>query len=443
MAIINGTSNGDTLFGNSVADTVSGLGGNDRLLGGADADSLGGGDGSDTLLGGVGDASLAGGRGADSLAGGLGLDTASDVGSLGGVSVNLATGVLFGGDAEGDRLSGIENVVGTSFEDFLVGNGVANVLGGGGNDVINGRGGNDVIDGGEGQDSLDGGGGSDTVSYRGSTEGVGVNLLLNGGGGGDTLASIESVDGSLFNDFLFGDNQDNRLQVFDGDDRLRGFIGNDFLSGGSGGDILLGGFSNDTLDGGTGADVLNGEENIDTPSYAASSSGVKASLNPADGAGEGGDAQGDRVFNVENITGSAFADFLAGSASSNVLTGGGDFLIGDSGEGRFDFNALTDAGDVIADFSDVAGSNDMLGFEGDVFGNLPVGALALPVGALAANRFVANTAGVTVTPKQRFVYDTDIGVLSYDANGSAAGGVTAICQPNGAPTLTFADIMII
>jgi hypothetical protein len=48
--------------------------------------------------------------------------------------------------------------------------------------------------------------------------------------------------------------------------------------------------------------VLNGEENVDTVSYATSSAGVEVSLNPADGAGEGGDAQGDRLFNVENLS---------------------------------------------------------------------------------------------------------------------------------------------
>ena len=75
-------------------------------------------------------------------------------------------------------------------------------------------------------------------------------------------------------------------------------------------------------------------------------------------------------------------------------------------------------------------------FEGDAFGNLPVG-------ALAANRFVANAGGQATTLAQRFVYDTDTGTLSFDANGSAAGGVTVMVQLAGAPTLTAADIAII
>jgi hypothetical protein len=56
-------------------------------------------------------------------------------------------------------LVSIENVTGTSFDDFLTGDNSANVLsGGGGLDVINGGHGDDVIDGGDGQDVIDGGG---------------------------------------------------------------------------------------------------------------------------------------------------------------------------------------------------------------------------------------------------------------------------------------------
>ena len=40
------------------------------------------------------------------------------------------------------------------------------------------------------------------------------------------------------------------------------------------------------------------------------------------GIGSGGDAQGDTLSNIENLTGSNFDDTLEGNAGNNVLAGG-------------------------------------------------------------------------------------------------------------------------
>ena len=40
------------------------------------------------------------------------------------------------------------------------------------------------------------------------------------------------------------------------------------------------------------------------------------------GIGSGGDAQGDTLTNIENLTGSNFDDTLEGNASNNKLVGG-------------------------------------------------------------------------------------------------------------------------
>lgn len=452
--ILSGTSDPDILKGLGGSDQLFGLGGEDQLFGGGRGDSLGGGSGVDFLSGDAGADILGGGRDADTLIGGPGIDSASYVGALGGVSVNLATGHGLAGDAAGDTLFEIENVIGTTFDDFLVGNDSGNSLSGGnGIDVLDGAGGDDQLDGGAGQDVLDGGAGTDTVAHSTATESVGVNLLVNSGDDGDTLAGIENVDGSDFRDLLFGDNRDNRLRGFDGDDRLEGKIGRDSLDGGAGGDILLGGPSDDFMIGGAGADVIGGGLNVDTLSYAASTSGVVASLRT--GNGDQGDAEGDKMSEVENLIGSNDEDVLEGDSGPNVLMGldrldqlfayegddiviGGrdaDFLIGDAGNDRFDFTAPTDGGDSIADFSSSPGNDDRLGFAGGAFGNLPAG-------PLAADRFVANVSGVATSREQRFVYETDIGILFYDANGSRPGGVTVMLGLPGAPTLTAADIEI-
>ena len=52
-----------------------------------------------------------------------------------------ADGEIGGGFAEGNHLSGIENIIGSSHDDVLIGHALANVLdGGAGNDVLRGEG---------------------------------------------------------------------------------------------------------------------------------------------------------------------------------------------------------------------------------------------------------------------------------------------------------------
>ena len=101
-------------------------------------------------------------------------------GSDAGVTVNLATGTGQGGHAEGDTLTGIENVSGSHYHaDHLTGDEGNNHLNGdGGNDTLEGGAGNDWLDGGAGEDLLTGGEGADTFVF----------------GDGDTVMDFE--DGS-------------------------------------------------------------------------------------------------------------------------------------------------------------------------------------------------------------------------------------------------------
>src|SRR6188768_1636796 len=114
MAQIEGTDNPETLNGadgvTNGADVILGFGGDDTILG------LGGND------------ELKGGGGADQLDGGSGTDTANYSDSTSGVIVSLTTNLGFGGTAEGDTLTSIENLTGSAHGDFLAGNGGANVL---------------------------------------------------------------------------------------------------------------------------------------------------------------------------------------------------------------------------------------------------------------------------------------------------------------------------
>ena len=121
------------------ADILRGLGGNDMLFGGSGNDTLEGGPGADTLIGGPG------------------MDTADYSASAAAVSVNLLTGLGSGGDAQGDILGGIENIVGSAFNDTLTGDNGGNAL--------DGRSGNDTLNGGAGSDTLAGGAGADTFVF--------------------------------------------------------------------------------------------------------------------------------------------------------------------------------------------------------------------------------------------------------------------------------------
>src|SRR5262245_18594904 len=77
--------------------------------------------------------------GADDIIGGDGIDTASYADSTAGVDIDLNVTSQRGGDAEGDNLYSIENVIGSSYSDRIKGNISGNRLeGGAGSDILDG-----------------------------------------------------------------------------------------------------------------------------------------------------------------------------------------------------------------------------------------------------------------------------------------------------------------
>jgi Ca2+-binding RTX toxin-like protein len=146
------------------------------IAGNAGANALQGLDGNDTLIG---------GGGADVLDGGTGIDTADYGASLVGVKINLQQGSVQFGDAAGDTLIGIENLLGSSLADDLDGDFNANALIGlAGNDSLSGGVGNDTLSGGSGNDLMQGGDGSDVIVWRFETD---LRDTVEGGSGIDTL----------------------------------------------------------------------------------------------------------------------------------------------------------------------------------------------------------------------------------------------------------------
>lgn len=297
-----GTDLDDVIFGYGGADVLLGLDGDDKIYGGADNDSLYGGKGEDTLYGGVGDDLLQGGAGADRLDGGPGRDTASYASSSEWVHVDLSTGMGSSGDTMGDRLYGIENLVGSAHDDVLVGDAGDNRLSGGG--------GNDLLVGGAGADTLDGGIGNDTVSYRHAETGVVLDMIDGYSHGAailDRLISIENIVGTDFADVVRADHADNRL------------------FGGAGDDELWGRGGADRIDGGAGVDWARFDDSL----------AVRVNLETH--SGSGGDAEGDEYWSIENVAGSDFGDVLIGDAKANRLLGlgGDDQLDGGAGDDLF------------------------------------------------------------------------------------------------------------
>jgi len=128
-----------------------------NLNGSAFADRLSGDSRDNVLNGGAGDDVLTGKGGNNVLSGGAGNDTASYEGAPTGVVVDLAKGTASNGYGGIDRLTSIENLLGSSHDDILSGDTGSNRLeGGGGNDLLIGGGGYDhyVIARGRGHDTL-------------------------------------------------------------------------------------------------------------------------------------------------------------------------------------------------------------------------------------------------------------------------------------------------
>ena len=139
------------------------------------------------------------------------------------------------------------------------GEGNDDLQGDAGDDILLAGNGNDLLRADAGADILNGGGGYDRASYRDAGEGLTIDMLnaslSTGIARGDTFVSIEVIEGTNFNDMIYGTDTRNVLRGFDGDDDIYGRGGNDLLQGFEGDDSIMGGAGNDTVDGGDGTDL--------------------------------------------------------------------------------------------------------------------------------------------------------------------------------------------
>jgi Ca2+-binding RTX toxin-like protein len=165
------------------------------------------------------------------------------------------------------------------------------------------------------------------------------------------------------------------LSIVSDIDMLNGTADDDPMVGGTGNDTLNGLAGNDRLDGGPGSDVLNGGPDSDTADYSSASSAVNVHLGIAGPQDTGGGGI-DILIGIENLTGSAFNDVLAGNDLGNTINGGDgndvidggmglDILSGNAGNDTFVFRPGQANGDVILDFAGLgAAAGDTLSFVG-------------------------------------------------------------------------------
>ncbi|KAK1144050.1 hypothetical protein AOXY_G36562 [Acipenser oxyrinchus oxyrinchus] len=155
-SLITGGNMADYILGNQGSEKIEGFGGNDVIIGEGGDDVLEGGEGEDKIRGGEGDDFIYGGGGADRIDGGPGVDTvffSGDVRTGSGVTVDLVIGRGGGADAENDTFTGVERVIGTEFNDLLIGDNEDNqLIGKFGNDTLVPGHGSDLLCGGPGRD---------------------------------------------------------------------------------------------------------------------------------------------------------------------------------------------------------------------------------------------------------------------------------------------------
>ena len=174
--------------------------------------------------------------------------------------IGANTGFARFGNSTIDYLDNIQNVIGGSGNDYIVGDNNANIVdpGSGSNTIIT-LGGNDTIYAYNGADTIDGGAGIDTVIFQSSLTTNAQVFLADAnflGSGSDkatawgasfsgyqartgsigsyvysSITNVENIVGTDYNDILYGDANANVITGNNGDDIIAGNGGADTLSG--------------------------------------------------------------------------------------------------------------------------------------------------------------------------------------------------------------------
>ena len=451
---VTGSMHNDHLTGDRFDNHLEGGAGDDNLRSGAGADVLAGGPGADKLDGGSSNSQEFSDGGTpdddqDDIAAVAHEDWAAYRGAMGGVMVNLNTGMGTGGDAMGDTLKNIELIWGSMHDDtFIASEGVDIIHGDGGSDTVSyeaSKHGIDVTLAGNTTAVL-GADGTPTSTYspaiqdqvgtadvdesmpemfNAATDAMLMNWRAGGGDGGtaatdrpaavqeagdggatnksyakgDILASIENVTGSRSDDKILGGT----------------VVVPNVLKGGGGNDTLSGGGGNDKLHGGAGNDILGARPAIDD------------------------DPDTTDVVETEDALADPGNDMMYGDAGNDKLYGGdgNDTLVGGAGDDDMDGGdgvdtfvfGPGDGSDVIVNFipNETAG-NATTDRDGDF---IDLSAFGIKAGDLAgllserAGNVVVNLedyGGGRITIQDETIADLEaVGLAHVDTNGDTAG----------------------
>lgn len=324
-----GSSQGDDIRGDALANALSGAGGDDVIRGGSGSDTFDGGDGNDQLW-------------FDDL-----------IGS--GVTINF----------DANNATHVSNTdTFQNFEEFYMSNQIDVINSHTGSQVVYGLGGADTFNASSGSDTFDGGAGSDLIDYSGMAAAQSISVTLNddnpatvtittaGGPETDTISDIENVRGTDGVDTITGDDASNTFYGGNSADNLDGQAGSDTLFGEDGDDILKGRSGTDTLNGGFGRDTA------DYTDAAINGIDVNMALFTVS---DDGDGNGDSLISIENIRGSSFGDNIIGDAGSNYIWGEGGNDIIRGGEGDDQFYGGEEVGDLdILRFDDLVNDGILL-----------------------------------------------------------------------------------
>ena len=156
-----------------------------------------------------------------------------------------------------------------------------------------------------------------------------------------------------------------------------------------------------------------------------------------------GNDAGNKLYGVEGndtLSGLGGNDTLFGGLGNDTLNGGvgNDRLYGGAGFDTFIINTALSTSlnrDFIFDFY---APQDTIKLENAVFK-----ALGVATGVLTAAKFWASTTGLAHDADDRIIYNTKTGLLTYDSNGSAAGGTLQFAVLTTHPHITNADFYVI
>jgi Ca2+-binding RTX toxin-like protein len=387
----------------------------------------------------------------DTLDGGAGVDTLTFKGTTtGGVTVNLATQSGSAGDGAGDSYKNFENIIGSNFNDTLVG--------GAGSNKLEGRAGDDYLDGGADADILIGGSGTDTyiVNHAGDvvqetsaadgldTVYTSVSYTLSAfvesliASGSDAI----SLTGNGLNNTIIGNGANNALNGGGGDDVLSGGGGADFMDGGAGNDVYYIDDAGDRVTDGSGVDTVYLSVSYDLARL--------GSIENITGVGTASiTLTGTAAANV--LTGNDSANILYGGAGNDVLSGGAgndrihgqegqDVLSGGSGRDIFVFDRRPNKSTNVDKILDFTVRDDSIYLENKYFKVGSKGSLTKP--APLASKML-HKGSKAHDADDRIIYDNKKGILYYDADGTGAAVAIKIATLSKNLKMTYKDFFVI